>query len=159
MQVFLEKNNKIANLPPVTIDFQTNSHMHKLSCVYLFPILLLSHHPSYLSISFFIAQNCFTTMKQQYCIHHGHHHHTSNTSTMTLPSSARYSPRQFLPCPTGELVIQTSRAIKQDINQLGSKFRENSGQNSGSGPFSGILGPGVAEIKISGFTFLRCSSK
>jgi hypothetical protein len=29
---------------------------------------------------------------------------------------------------------------------LGSKFRKNSGQNSGSGPFSGIFGPGVAGI-------------
>jgi hypothetical protein len=30
--------------------------------------------------------------------------------------------------------------------QLGSKFRRNSGRNSGSGPFSGIFGSGVAGI-------------
>jgi hypothetical protein len=33
-----------------------------------------------------------------------------------------------------------------NIIKLGSKFRKNSGQNSGSGPFSGIFGPGVAGI-------------
>jgi hypothetical protein len=32
------------------------------------------------------------------------------------------------------------------ISMLGSEFRRNSGRNSGSGPFSGIFGPGVAGI-------------
>jgi hypothetical protein len=54
---------------------------------------------------------------------------------------------------------------------LGSKFRKNSGRNSGSGPFSGIFGPGVAGIIFLGialfWTFLiketemrhRCASR
>jgi hypothetical protein len=38
---------------------------------------------------------------------------------------------------------------------LGSKFWKNSGQNSGSGPFSGIFGPGVAGIIFLGIAFFR----
>jgi hypothetical protein len=34
----------------------------------------------------------------------------------------------------------------EKTDQLGSKFRKNSGRNSGSGPFSVIFGPKVAGI-------------
>ena len=39
------------------------------------------------------------------------------------------------------------------LNHLGSKFRRNSGRNSGSGPFSGIFGPGVAGIIFFRYRF------
>jgi hypothetical protein len=39
--------------------------------------------------------------------------------------------------------------------KLGSKFRKNSGRNSGSGPFSGIFGSGVAGIIFLGIAFFR----
>jgi hypothetical protein len=38
---------------------------------------------------------------------------------------------------------------------LGSEFRRNSGRNSGSGPFSGIFGPGVAGIIFLDFAFFQ----
>jgi hypothetical protein len=39
--------------------------------------------------------------------------------------------------------------------QLGLQFRKNSGRNSGSGPFSGILSPGVTEIRLLDIAFFR----
>ncbi len=41
------------------------------------------------------------------------------------------------------------------LRKLGSKFRKNSGQNSGSGPFSGILSPGVTEIRLLDIAYFR----
>ncbi len=38
---------------------------------------------------------------------------------------------------------------------IGSKFRKNSGRNSGSGPFSGIFGSGVTEIIFLGIAFFQ----
>jgi hypothetical protein len=38
-------------------------------------------------------------------------------------------------------------------DKLGLKFQRNSGRNSGSGPFSGIFGPGVAGIIFLGIAF------
>jgi hypothetical protein len=45
--------------------------------------------------------------------------------------------------------------VKDEVVRLGSKFRKNSGQNSGSGPFSGIFGSGIAGIIFLGIAFFR----
>ena len=53
----------------------------------------------------------------------------------------------------GERVVDQFGWFKRSY--LGSKFRKNSGRNSGSGPFSGIFGPGVAGIIFLGIAFFR----
>jgi hypothetical protein len=58
-----------------------------------------------------------------------------------------------LECETHNIVPSLPRLQPFDLSiqldhslDLGSKFRKNSGQNSGSGPFSGIFGSGFAGI-------------
>jgi hypothetical protein len=69
------------------------------------------------------------------------------------------SPEYSSVIPTCSIVpscfVAPSCCILCFVYFLGSKFRKNSGQNSGSGPFSGIFGSGVAGIIFLDFAFFR----
>jgi hypothetical protein len=52
-------------------------------------------------------------------------------------------------------MLRSVRFLLGYLVSLGLKLQKNSGQNSGSGPFSGIFGPGVAGIIFLGIAFVR----
>jgi hypothetical protein len=54
-----------------------------------------------------------------------------------------------------QMLVDLFMLGKSYLRSTGSKFRKNSGRNSGSGPSSGIFGPGVAGIIFLGIAFFR----